>query len=336
MVFFFMAGGMKRRAQKQLRRGDSDEEDQTETVPLRINPNAKIIRAKRRNEQSLPLEKGLFSGIQGSWTKEERLKGLNRSFIDAAKSAYEKNEVYNMAELFVQYEKYKKEIDTETESKMKDSNNLFFDIDKRQKALRLGGITGITGINSVNSVNNTTENEVSPTKIDESVNNNVNLGTNDVNNDDVNNNISQSDKLETKSNKPDKLDTKDTKQLTHTKQTKQTKNTKQLKQPKVPPKKTILFEGMCKVFVRKTKRFEPLGFNKILVEKKEEEKGEEKEISIYDENNVLVITAPLSRSSIRSQINTKELIFIDIETSAIYKIRLAEIHEADALREACK
>ncbi|KAI5181932.1 hypothetical protein NEOKW01_2082 [Nematocida sp. AWRm80] len=109
-----MAAASKRKVRRHLDR-DQEEEEDPSVEPLRINPNKKILRARRRNT-------GGFSGGQATaqtYTKEQALKGLNASFLKALTQAYEHNNIYDLSKVFHQYTGYRAEIESNENNQSK-------------------------------------------------------------------------------------------------------------------------------------------------------------------------------------------------------------------------
>jgi len=97
-------------------------------------------------------------------------------------------------------------------------------------------------------------------------------------------------------------------------------------------KEEALFEARCKVYERKSRRFEDIGFHNVSVIS---EKGE-KYLSILDgESGKIFLKTSIDKSSARSQEHTKELAFVNADTSLLYKVKLATIQDADNLRKIC-
>lgn len=92
----------------------------------------------------------------------------------------------------------------------------------------------------------------------------------------------------------------------------------------------ILFSGSGKLFIRKTKRFEPVGFHRVIIHTVDNEKY----ISIYNKENE-VISVSVNRSAVRSEPGSKELAFVDPATALLYKVKLATIKDTNSLRTAC-
>ena len=87
----------------------------------------------------------------------------------------------------------------------------------------------------------------------------------------------------------------------------------------------------CKVFIRKGKKFEAAGFFSVVVKNKEGTKV----ILIFDGNKE-ILCSPVERSSIRSVPNSKEIVFVDATSTVLYKIKVADVKDTAAFREACK
>ncbi|KAI5129990.1 hypothetical protein NEPAR08_1809 [Nematocida parisii] len=96
-----------------------------------------------------------------------------------------------------------------------------------------------------------------------------------------------------------------------------------------------LFDLTCKVFARKTTRFEDLGFHRVVVRVIDGERN----IVVYDNNKkkkeTEMLSVSLNKSSIQSDKSRKELAFVDPSSTLLYKIKLATHEDADKLRNAC-
>ncbi|EHY64588.1 hypothetical protein NERG_02398 [Nematocida ausubeli] len=99
-------------------------------------------------------------------------------------------------------------------------------------------------------------------------------------------------------------------------------------------KSTSLFDMTCKVFVRNTSRFEDLGFHRVAVK---EVQGK-RTIIVYDnkkKKETEMISVSLDKTSIQSDRSRKELAFVEPSSTLLYKIKLATLEDATALRRAC-
>lgn len=92
----------------------------------------------------------------------------------------------------------------------------------------------------------------------------------------------------------------------------------------------IIFKGNGKIFVRKTTRFDSIGFYQIVVHFIRKERF----ISIFSPTEEIV-SVPVNKSAVRSEAGSKELAFIDPSTTLLYKIKLATIKDSNSLRTAC-
>ncbi|KAI5189230.1 hypothetical protein NEMIN01_0396 [Nematocida minor] len=105
---------------------------------------------------------------------------------------------------------------------------------------------------------------------------------------------------------------------------------KETKEDKSASESDVLFDLNCKIFLRKTSKFDDIGFHRVVVHKK----NSEKYITIYNRNTE-IISVSVNKSSIRSEPGTKELAFVDPSTTSLYKIKLATVKDSNSLRAAC-
>lgn len=130
-----MAGIRKRRAPTQLTKdGESEEAGEVEDVPGHVGERRAKLKAVRKREVPTEIKKGIFKNfdfsqaVQGlgfeapkigrvgdenrdecvarESTREEKIVGLNRSFIKAAGGVLEKDEGKDISYLFRQYEEH--------------------------------------------------------------------------------------------------------------------------------------------------------------------------------------------------------------------------------------
>ncbi|KAI5184979.1 hypothetical protein NEHOM01_0530 [Nematocida homosporus] len=349
-----MAGTAKRRASRLLTKDNESAEEESPVEELRFNPNAKVLRARRRTDPVV-VKKGLFSGMTVFQTSDQKLKGLNTSFLQAANQAYTTNNTYDLNPLFTQYNTYRAEI----EQKEKDRStaaNIF------QSGVRPGSTpistpistpdTSIAGdnknissdnlpnTNSTQSGPNQKPTPLSPSKSHSKPTPSSPKPT-----------PSSPPKPHSKptpsSPKPHSKPTPLSPPKPHSKPTPSSPKPHSKPTPLSPPKphskptpsspksnpNSTQFQPLevdCKVYVRKTKRFESIGFVKLVVE---ERKGD-KCIAIYDGKKEIVCSS-IQQSSIRSEAGSKELIFVDSDTTALYKAKFATLKDSDDLRRAC-
>ncbi|KAI5163589.1 hypothetical protein NEAUS04_1683, partial [Nematocida ausubeli] len=105
-----MAVSKRRISQKCRKTEDTDIPSDNEEEGIRFDPNKKVLRARRRNERGPTAKVSLIGSEPPRYSMDQKLKGLNHSFIQSVTLAYNKDNTYNFSSISSQYTKYREEI----------------------------------------------------------------------------------------------------------------------------------------------------------------------------------------------------------------------------------
>ncbi|KAI5170797.1 hypothetical protein NEFER03_0256 [Nematocida sp. LUAm3] len=306
-----MGGALKRRASRQLSK-DNESEEEYAGEPLEKDPNAKILRARRRSEQPAEIKKGLFKKMPIFHTYEQRVKGLNESFLQAASMAHAHNNTYDMSSLFSQYEAHKKEISMKEEER-KSSVNLF------QSSAASGNpfTTTIPHPITTEELNNSINTELKETMHQEPAKEEAPIQ-------DINQNIpAHTNQKHSKHSEKPEISSHNTPHKTAEKA-----------HPKSDDKqsqshhKTLLFCTDAKLFVKRGKKMVGLGEYSFSIKKSEEEKT----LIIYDpKKKTVFFSSPVNKASLTGVPESNEIAFIDSRSSTFYKAKFSSSENAKEL-----
>ncbi|KAI5159744.1 hypothetical protein NEAUS03_0554 [Nematocida ausubeli] len=112
-----MAVSKRRISQRCRKTEDADIPSDNEEEGIRFDPNKKVLRARRRNERGSTAKVSLIGNEPPRYSMEQKLKGLNHSFIQSVTLAYNKDNTYNFSSISSQYAKYREEIVEREETK---------------------------------------------------------------------------------------------------------------------------------------------------------------------------------------------------------------------------
>lgn len=327
--------GLKRRAANQLARDVPDAEYEVEE-PMRMVKKDHVLRAKRRRklEAGQELKRAQEAKEPASQTeicskaRGLRIKGLNASFIRAAEKAFEHSQTYDMSLLFVQYAKHLEDIKKEEEKDPAGTPS-----EKTHQICPPSSRSEVqTHVEQLESTGEVFVQPAAPLRTEELLQG-----------------ISRAEREAQKEEGEKEEEAKIKKEVAEILQNRQPpqpaaekeeeKDPVQAQSVHIAGEKKVqdpepIFSVSCKVFSRKVKKFEDLGFHKVLVVTGAAGKKKEKILQL-EKNDAIISSVPVRHASIRSPTRTKELAFVDPVNSLVYKVKLASLRDAGALRKAC-